>query len=87
MFPEYVEKYNRQLSEQTLSEQVSPVPSEVDSRRLLDKVGNSLREDLKIVETPQDTRQKRRQSSFPTWMLLLMVSIFGIVMALPLLQL
>ncbi|CBI35791.3 unnamed protein product, partial [Vitis vinifera] len=86
MFPEYVEKYNQQLSEQSLSEQGSPAPSQEDSRRLLDKVGNSMREDLKRVETPKDTRKNRRQS-FPTWMLVLLVSIFGIVMALPLLQL
>ncbi|KAL6335300.1 hypothetical protein AAG906_029541 [Vitis piasezkii] len=37
MFPEYVEKYNQQLSEQSLSEQGSPAPSQEDSRRLLDK--------------------------------------------------
>lgn len=86
MFPEYVEKYNQQLSEQSLSEQGSPAPSQEDSRRLLDKVANSMREDLKRVETPKDTRKNRRQS-FPTWMLVLLVSIFGIVMALPLLQL
>lgn len=82
MFPEYVEKYNQQLAEQTLSEQVSPVPSQEDSRQLLD----TKMQDLKRVETPTDTIKNRSQT-FPTWMLLLMVSIFGIVMALPLLQL
>ncbi|KAK9282321.1 hypothetical protein L1049_005235 [Liquidambar formosana] len=80
MFPEYVEKYNQQqLSEQQpVSEQVSPVlPQEADSK--------SMQEDRQRVETLEDTRKNRRQS-FPTWMLVLMFSIFGIVMALPLLQ-
>lgn len=88
MFPEYVEKFNqRQLSEQPASEQVSPVPphDEDSSRPLSDKLDTSMQEDLKRVEALKEARKNKKQS-FPTWMLLLLFSIFGVVMALPLLQ-
>lgn len=86
MFPEYVEKYNQQrLAEQQVLEQVSPdVPQEENSKPNVEKVGNL--EDMKTVDTLKDTRKNKKQP-FPTWMMLLLVSIFGIVMALPLLQL
>lgn len=86
LFPEYVEKYNeQQLAEQRVSEQVSPEsPNEENSRPEVKKVGSG--EDRKTIDTPKEARKNRKQS-FPTWMMLLLVSIFGIVMALPLLQL
>lgn len=86
LFPEYVEKYNeQQLAEQRVSEQLSPEsPNEENSRPKVEKVGSG--EDMKTIDTPKEARKNRKQS-FPTWMLLLLVSIFGIVMALPLLQL
>uniref|UniRef100_A0A5B7CDK8 E2 ubiquitin-conjugating enzyme n=1 Tax=Davidia involucrata TaxID=16924 RepID=A0A5B7CDK8_DAVIN len=83
MFPQYVEKYEQQQ----LSEQLSPVLTQREnSRPLLEKLGNSVQDDMNRVEAPKDNKNRRKQS-FPTWMLLLLVSIFGIVMALPLLQL
>ncbi|XP_059645465.1 ubiquitin-conjugating enzyme E2 34-like [Cornus florida] len=86
MFPEYVEKYE-QRSVQSVPEQLSPVPSRQEiSKPLLEKVGNSMQEDPNRVEAPKDMKNGKRQS-FPPWMLLLLVSIFGLVMALPLLQL
>lgn len=84
LFPEYVEKYNQQLlSEKLAAEQVSPEPSQEEKSSLMSK---SVGEDVKRVDAVQD-RRKAKKESFPTWMMFLLVSIFGIVMALPLLQL
>ncbi|KAK7855303.1 ubiquitin-conjugating enzyme E2 34 isoform X2 [Quercus suber] len=88
LFPEYVEKYNQQLlSEKLAAEQVSPEPSQVENSSLmLERVPKSVGNDVKRVDAVQD-RRKAKEESFPTWMMFLLVSIFGIVMALPLLQL
>lgn len=88
MFPEYAEKYEQQqLSNQLVPEQVSQVPTQQEnSTPLLDKKGDSKQEDQNKVEAPRDLKN-RVKKSIPTWMLLLLVSIFGAVMALPLLQL
>lgn len=84
LFPEYVEKYNQQLlSEKLAAEQVSLEPSREENSSLMSK---SVGEDVKRVDAVQD-RRKAKKESFPTWMMFLLVSIFGIVMALPLLQL
>ncbi|KAK3220640.1 hypothetical protein Dsin_014610 [Dipteronia sinensis] len=87
LFPEYVEMYNQQqLREQQVSEQQSTeLKKEENSGSKSEKLGN-WGEDLKKVETVDEVRRNRKQA-FPTWMMLLLVSIFGIVMALPLLQL
>lgn len=84
MFPEYVEKYEQQqLSNQLVAEQVSPVPTQQEnSTPLLDKIGESNQEGEKKVKGPNQVKK-----SIPTWVILLLVSIFGGVMALPLLQL
>ena len=88
MFPEYVEKYNQQqLSEQDASDRVlSEVPHDKSSRPVLEKNLDSTGEGMKTVEELKDVRKNRKQP-FPTWMMLLLFSIFGVVMALPLLQL
>ncbi|KAL3598600.1 hypothetical protein D5086_006518 [Populus alba] len=88
LFPEYVEKHKQeQHARQLVSEQVSAqVPQEDKCRLKLEKLGDSSVEDAKGVDTPKDARKNRKQP-FPTWMMLLLVSIFGVVMALPLLQL
>lgn len=88
LFPEYVEKYNQQLlSEKLAAEQVSPeLAQEENSSHMLERVPKSVGEDVKRVDAVQD-RRKAKKESFPTWMMFLLVSIFGIVMALPLLQL
>ncbi|KAG6668985.1 ubiquitin-conjugating enzyme E2 34-like [Carya illinoinensis] len=85
LFPEYVDKYNQQqqqLSEKLIAEQVSPDPSQKNSTPMLERVINSTGEDAVVKD-----RRINRKQSFPTWMMFLLVSIFGIVMALPLLQL
>ena len=90
LFPEYVEKYEQQqVSVRTVPEQVSTAPAQEENLRpLLDKHGNSIGGEVNNnrVEGRKDVKNQRRQS-FPTWVVLLLVSIFGILMALPLLQL
>ncbi|KAM7480666.1 hypothetical protein LguiA_028879 [Lonicera macranthoides] len=90
LFPEYVEKYEQQqVSERSVPEQVSTAPAQEENLRpLLDKHGNSIGGEVNNngVEGRKDVKNQRRQS-FPTWVVLLLVSIFGILMALPLLQL
>ncbi|KAF9615698.1 hypothetical protein IFM89_026113 [Coptis chinensis] len=90
IFPEYVEKYNQQkLLEQSVSEQPSSNGStkeESASRRTSNH--GILQQDQNRDEVPKDTIINRKQSkNFPLWMLVLLVSVFGIVMALPLIQL
>ncbi|KAL5579684.1 hypothetical protein UlMin_015793 [Ulmus minor] len=77
MFPEYVEKYKQQL---ILEQQASPEPSGLENSTI-DSTG-----DLKRVVALKD-KSKDKKQSLPTWMMFLLVSIFGVVMALPLLQL
>ena len=68
-------------------EQMSPGPSqEENSTSMLERVVNSVGEDMKRKDAVKDRRKDRKQS-LPTWMMFVLVSIFGIVMALPLLQL
>ncbi|XP_028796250.1 ubiquitin-conjugating enzyme E2 34-like isoform X2 [Neltuma alba] len=91
MFPEYVEKYNllqqQQLSEKVDSRRASPETCQDESQRpLTEKVFDSKGEDMKRADGMKDVRMNKKQS-FPTWMMLLLFSIFGVVMALPLLQL
>jgi len=65
-------------------EQMSPGPSQLEnsSAPMLERVVNSVGEDVKRIGAVKDRKQ-----SLPTWMMFVLVSIFGIVMALPLLQL
>ncbi|XP_019196697.1 PREDICTED: ubiquitin-conjugating enzyme E2 34-like [Ipomoea nil] len=90
LFPEYVEKYqqqqHQQLASQSVSEQASPTSTQRENSRLLEGNSNINNGDLNGVEPPQEMRNRRKQA-FPTWLLLLVFSVFGIVMALPLLQL
>ncbi|KAK7294539.1 hypothetical protein RJT34_17428 [Clitoria ternatea] len=88
MFPEYVEKYNQQqLPEQVPLERVSLETSHAKtSEPVLEKKLDSTGEDMRRVGGLKDVKKNRKQT-FPTWMMLLLFSIFGVVMALPLLQL
>lgn len=80
LFPEYVEKYEEQkLLVHPVQEQVSSMPTQT-------KNSTPSSDDLNRVEPRKDMNNQRR-TSLPTWLLLLLVSIFGVVMALPLLQL
>ncbi|KAK6787373.1 hypothetical protein RDI58_015898 [Solanum bulbocastanum] len=80
LLPEYVEKYEeQQLLVHPDQEQVSSVPTQAE-------IPSPLLDGLNSVEPHKDMENHRRKS-LPTWLLLLLVSIFGVVMALPLLQL
>jgi len=89
MFPEYVEKHNRQVAEQAQSE-VSSLPSqEEESRRPnSERVvnNNNVHENVGRAEGRGQVGINNRRQSMPTWMVLFVFSIFGLVMALPLLQ-
>ncbi|KAF5793486.1 putative ubiquitin-conjugating enzyme E2, ubiquitin-conjugating enzyme/RWD [Helianthus annuus] len=84
LFPEYVEKYEDQrLSEQpTIEEQPVVAKQEENSQDLLEK-----KDELKRVETAKEDVKEGRKQSFPMWVVLLLVSFVGLVMALPLMQL
>ncbi|XP_055832873.1 ubiquitin-conjugating enzyme E2 34-like [Solanum dulcamara] len=80
LFPEYVEEYEeQQLLVHSVQEQVSSMPTQAENC-------TPLLDGLNRVEPRKDMEIQRRKS-LPTWLLLLLVSIFGVVMALPLLQL
>lgn len=83
LFPEYVEKYN-QL--QHVPEQVQSEAPGDDGGRPKVETGNGLGEGMEKLDAQMDIKRNRKPV-FPTWMMLLLVSIFGVVMALPLLQL
>ena len=87
MFPEYVEKYNQQqLSEQAAQERVpSEASPDKSSKSVVENKLESSGQDMRRVDGLKDMRKNRKP--FPTWMMLLLFSIFGVVMALPLLQL
>ncbi|KAK1263950.1 Ubiquitin-conjugating enzyme E2 34 [Acorus gramineus] len=84
MFPEYLEKYEQQNEEKSASEQAlmkvrSSLP-QANSERAVPQLQGS-------GEIENDARMKRRSKGMPFWLLFLLVSGFGLVMALPLLQL
>ncbi|KAJ6839356.1 ubiquitin-conjugating enzyme E2 34-like isoform X2 [Iris pallida] len=87
LFPEYVEKYKQQqLPEPSISEQQAtarnrPRPHPVTTPERATRTGGTYED---IVKNAGNRRQTKR---VPFWLLLLLVSAFGVVMALPLLQL
>ncbi|KAG2319794.1 hypothetical protein Bca52824_013007 [Brassica carinata] len=86
LFPEYVEKYKQQeeLAEQT--QQTSPeTPQESNTKAESEKtIVNPTKEDS---EGSLKEKRKNKKQGLPAWIILLLVSVFGVVMALPLLQL
>ncbi|CAN4085102.1 unnamed protein product [Withania somnifera] len=87
LFPEYLEKYEQQqLLSQPVPEQLSSVQAVAENSRPLLEHGNSTKHEVNRVKHLKDAKKQQRKSC-PTWLLLLLVSIFGVVMALPLLQL
>jgi ubiquitin-conjugating enzyme E2 J2 len=79
LFPEYVEKHY----EQKLGEHQVVAEQEENSRgKKVEEGGDGKKDDIL-----NEAARRKRKESFPTWMVLLLFSILGIVMALPLLQL
>ncbi|KAL0429961.1 UNVERIFIED_CONTAM: Ubiquitin-conjugating enzyme E2 34 [Sesamum radiatum] len=86
LFPEYVEKYEEQLSAEQSPDQAVPASTEDEnSQPSLKK--RSAKEEVRNEEIPKELNNQQRRRSSPAWLLFLLVFIFGIVMALPLLQL
>ncbi|XP_068658996.1 ubiquitin-conjugating enzyme E2 34-like [Aristolochia californica] len=89
LFPVYVEKYNQQQqnAEQFISEQTLLGRETFRSGPLNTVGGDGTKVEGKDrEETANDARNRRQIKKFPFWLLLLLASVFGIVMALPLLQ-
>lgn len=86
MFPEYVEKYNQQKQmEQTVAEpetQENPAPA--PSPAVQQQAAVVANKAKPAAEAAGEQKQKKR---VPFWMMLVMFSVFGVVMALPLMQL
>ncbi|URE06008.1 ubiquitin-conjugating enzyme E2 [Musa troglodytarum] len=82
LFPEYVEKHQQQ---QALVQSISGLQREDDSRPPSTMAEHSAKqgENRKVAH---DAHKRRQRKQFPLWLLLLLVSVFGGVMALPLLQ-
>ncbi|KAL0799703.1 hypothetical protein Bca101_054878 [Brassica carinata] len=85
LFPEYVEKYNQeQLAEQGEAQQTAPESSqESNTKAESEKAVEPRKEDS---EGGLKERRKNKKQGLPAWIILLLVSVFGVVMALPLLQ-
>ncbi|KAM0952450.1 putative ubiquitin-conjugating enzyme E2, ubiquitin-conjugating enzyme/RWD [Dioscorea sansibarensis] len=86
LFPEYVEKYKQgkcPVEPPVAEEQVQELPS-MFVARAHERVGQIEAENKQeIIPNPVIMRQRNK---IPVWLLLLLFSFFGIVMALPLLQ-
>ncbi|KAI3463188.1 hypothetical protein Pfo_019851 [Paulownia fortunei] len=85
LFPEYVEKYEEQLSAEQSLEQAARTSIQDENFEPSFKKQDA--EELRNVEIPKDLNNQQRRRSFPSWLSFVLVFIFGIVMALPLLQL
>ncbi|XP_026440616.1 ubiquitin-conjugating enzyme E2 34-like [Papaver somniferum] len=93
MFPDYIEKYNQQqLAEQSVTNQSLPAQKGDDSSPLLavpaGRNGTVLEEGQVNGEIRNEAvkNNKKGSKNFPVWLLFVLFSIFGAVMALPLLQ-
>ena len=88
MFPEYVEMYKQQQQKEAESDVSAAPPREEDAMLPRpDSLGErnaDVQGDVE-AEAKRNPRNKRRQP-LPTWILLLLFSVVGLVMALPLLQ-
>ncbi|XP_047333011.1 ubiquitin-conjugating enzyme E2 34-like [Impatiens glandulifera] len=102
IFPEYMEKYEeQQLLEQPSAKVASMGPKgEENTQPLLEKLrgprkeeelnnnnNNNNKGEEEHEQRRQEEEEEGRRQSLPTWVLILLISVFGIVMALPLLQL
>lgn len=86
LFPEYVEKYNQQQLAEQAATQVTTLesPQKSDTKVESEKTIDPTKEDS---EGGLKERKKNKKQGLPAWIILLLVSVFGVVMALPLLQL
>lgn len=84
LFPEYVEKYHEQLiSVKFAQEQATQKTS---SKAPTAPIGRGAKLEAQNNAAVEVAGQRKQKQQMPSWLLLLLVSIFGIVMSLPLLQ-
>ncbi|XP_077240879.1 ubiquitin-conjugating enzyme E2 34-like [Tasmannia lanceolata] len=88
IFPEYVEKYKQQQAAEQLSKDRSSLQQEDSKSAPTTKTGNAIKREggQDKEEVGIAGRNRRQTKKFPFWLLLLLTSVFGFVMALPLLQ-
>ena len=85
LFPEYVEKYNQQQQlENTAAE---PEPRENPAAPAPPAVQQAPVVANRAQPVAEARREKNQKKAVPFWMVLVMFSVFGAVMALPLMQL
>ncbi|KAK4781166.1 hypothetical protein SAY87_017272 [Trapa incisa] len=89
MFPEYVEKYNQQHLPELVSERAISERHKEKSKLKEDTNGSPSERGInaKDVVSAQNNTLENKKRAIPTWMILLLVSFFSLVMTLPLLQL
>ncbi|KAK3131830.1 hypothetical protein QOZ80_6AG0512050 [Eleusine coracana subsp. coracana] len=85
LFPEYVEKYNQQ--QQMENAAAEPEPQENPTVAPSPAVQQAPAVDNRAKPVAEAHREKNMKKPVPFWMLLVMFSVFGAVMALPLMQL
>ena len=86
MFPEYVEKYSEQQKDENMkSESTSNNGDAKSSTTVGQEQSQGIRHNDK--ETVQKGLKRGGSKNFPTWLLVLLMAVFGSVMALPLLSL
>ncbi|XP_020578883.1 ubiquitin-conjugating enzyme E2 34-like [Phalaenopsis equestris] len=90
LFPEYVEKYNHnqlRAVEQSVSEQPTqkqqPNPTPSTTYEAAKRPENATEQNIPV----NIARNRQQTRNVPLWLLLLLASVFGVVMALPLFQL
>lgn len=85
LFPEYVEKHEQlQAPEQSISEQATRKEQSTPPATALEQINGPEGADLAIANNARNGRQTKK---VPFWLLMVLISVFGAVMALPLLQL
>ncbi|CAH8279166.1 unnamed protein product [Arabidopsis lyrata] len=89
LFPEYVEKYSQQqvAEEEAATQQTTPEDSPQEENAKIESEKSIGLKKESIQEVGLKERRKNKKEALPGWIVLLLVSIVGVVMALPLLQL
>ncbi|XP_044444565.1 ubiquitin-conjugating enzyme E2 34-like [Triticum aestivum] len=80
LFPEYVEKYNQQQEKEHGTRAPAPSPDTVQEAAAT----GGKKDHVKICRIRSEKKLKKR---VPFWLTVVIVSVFGAVMALPLMQL
>ncbi|KAL2234853.1 UNVERIFIED_CONTAM: Ubiquitin-conjugating enzyme E2 34 [Sesamum indicum] len=76
LFPEYVEKYEEQLSAEQSLDQAAPASIQEENSQPSLKKRSA--EEVRNEEIPKELNNQQRQRSSPAWLLFLLVFIFGI---------